>query len=169
MGEDDDASQRVLIVTSITLTPSFLITEDQAKAVKGAIIDKLDEAIANGCIEALLDRDPTISPTKAPIVLPTSTPSISPSISSQPSSMPSFSPISISYQYSVSYPNDRKPDNIHFALSSFTNDVVAGAIDCTRRQSSFTSPGGNIEFVFDGIREPECGYYDFSVDVQQLI
>lgn len=116
-----------------------------------------------------LDRDPTISPTKAPIVLPTSTPSISPSISSQPSSMPSFSPISISYQYSVSYPNDRKPDNIHFALSSFTNDVVAGAIDCTRRQSSFTCPGGNIEFEFDGIREPECGYYDFSVDVQQLI
>lgn len=52
MGEDNVVSQRVLIVTSITLTPSFLITEDQAKAVKRAIIDKLDEAIANGCIEA---------------------------------------------------------------------------------------------------------------------
>ena len=108
--------------------------------VKERLIDKLDEAIANGCIEALLDRDPTISPTKAPIVLPTSTPSISPSISSQPSSMPSFSPISISYQYSVSYPNDRKPDDIHFArqIRKSGTSVILLANKCEGKTGSET-------------------------------
>ena len=34
---------------------------------------------------------------------------------------------------------------------------------------SISSQPSNIEFEFDGIREPDCGYYDFSVDVLQLI
>ena len=71
IGEDSDVSKCVLVITSITLSPKFLMTETQAEDVKQTIIGKLDEAVENGCIESLLDYGHSFLPTPSPTTTPT--------------------------------------------------------------------------------------------------
>jgi len=112
IGEDDDVSKCVLVITSITLSPKFLMTETQAVDVQQTIMEKLDEAVENGCIESLLDYGHSFTPTSSPISLPTTT------------SGPTIGSIFVDYQYSWFYPKTYKEETINSLIRVFTEKVL---------------------------------------------
>jgi len=144
-GKNEDTFRCMLFITSITLSPLISLSESEADSIKFAVIKKLDEAFDNGCIESLLYQPH---------------PSISPQISP-----PATDPISINYQYSVSYSNEKDKETIREALKIITEDIVQRAIAC--EESTLSCPGEMIGIDF--VPSTVCGLYEFSLNIEQLV